>query len=125
MSFKKNAKKALKVWRVVAGFLFFIILLPTFLAANNSEHFFVITLSLTAIIGGLAVIIKQPLKKKYRSYVNSGLLFLLVGAVFIIIEGLLAPSLPEALNILFLTLAALSYAYGLHRLGLSYFLFIV
>lgn len=125
MSFKKHAKKALQAWRLIAGFLFFIILLPTFLAANDSEHFFVITLSLTAIIGGLAVIIKQPFKKKYKKYVNSGLLFLLVGAVFIIIEGILAPSLPELLNIIFLTLAALSYAYGLHRLGLSYFLFVL
>ncbi len=125
MNFKKNLKKVIRVWRIIAGFFFFIILLPTFLAANNSEHFFIITLSLTAIIGGLAFIIKQPLNKKIRTYMNSGLLYLLVGASFITIEAVLASSLPGVLNVIFLTLAALSYAYGLHRLGLSYFLFMI
>ena len=122
LKLKKRAMKVLKVWRIITGFLFFLIILPTFLAANDSELFFVIVLSLTAIIGGLAMIIKQPLKKKYRDYVNSGLLFLVVGAGLVSIEAILAPSLPNFINIIILTLSALCYALGIHRLGLNFFL---
>lgn len=122
---KRRAKTAFKIWRVIAGFIIFLVLLPTFLAANDHPRFFLVSLSLTVIAIGLAMIVKQSFKKKLKNYVERSTYFLLIGASLLIVEGFLSATLSPWINFSFLAVSALCYAFGLQRLGLSYIIFIV
>lgn len=116
---KKRARAAIKVWRVVAAVVIFAILVPTFIATHDEDHFFTFVLLLTALVSGLLMIIKQPLKKKMRKFIDSGVKLLLIGALLII----LAFSTQDAhisVRYALLILSALFYAFGLQRLGISY-----
>ena len=121
---KKKLLTLLEVWRTVTTIIIFAILLPIFLAANSAEQFFLIMLSISAIVIGVTFIVRQALKKKYQKYVDHALIFIVLGASIITIEAFLIETLHHSINIVLLTISALSYAYGLHKLGISYVLFI-
>lgn len=115
---KKKAKTALKIWRLLGGTLIFLVLTPTFLANHDGDHFFMIVLILTALVAGLLWIFKQPLKKKLRKFIDSGMKLLLIGALLIILSASIHV---EVVQSIVLVLSALFYAFALQRLGISYF----
>jgi hypothetical protein len=117
---KKRARTAVKIWRLIAATVIFLILVPTFLANHEGDHFFKIVLILSALVLGLLIIIKQPLKKRMRGYIDSGIKLLLVAAVLLIFaSGVTAEEL-SSVRIGLLVLSSLFYSFALQRLGISY-----
>ena len=121
---KKRLLRVFNIWQTITTIVLFIIILPIFLTANNLEHFFLIVISASVIVMGIAFIIRQALKKKFQKYIDHALIFLIIATSIIIAEAFLIETLPIAVNISLLTISAFLYAYALKKIGVGYILII-
>ena len=121
---KKHSAMAIKIWRIIATAVIFIIITPLFLSARGDVSFFRTVLILSVLLCGLIIIIREAIPKKIINYVNTSMYIILLGAILILLTlGLPKPVL--FLQIPMLVISSFSYSLGLQRLGLRYFFMVI
>lgn len=116
---KKPFGIAFKIWRGIIVVILSLIIMPIFLRTHFHDQFFAIVLSLTALVCGLVLIIKEPMPKMIARPMENGMLLLLAGGLLLAIAAYIPLDLAFNWRVIFLIISGFFYAFGVQRLGLG------
>ncbi|MBR9703739.1 hypothetical protein GOV10_06875 [Candidatus Woesearchaeota archaeon] len=116
---KKPFGIAYKTWRGIVVLVLSMIIIPIFLKTHFHDSFFAIVLSLTALVCGLVLILKEPMPKRIARLMENGMLLLLAGGLLLAIAAYIPLDLNFGWRPILLLISGFFYAFGVQRLGLG------